>query len=286
MLASARSGNISDVEKALAVLADPVAVVSERGRNALHLAAAEGHPAIVKLLLEDGRIDVNAIDNMGETALFQALSRWKYYGFQFPRENYVEVIKLLFKAPDIRPDIRPFNGMTSIHVVIPIDNADVSMLDMLLKDGRIDPTIQNAYDGEPIHWAVFIGNLAAVDRLLKDNRVVPTSKRMRDGKSPLEIAYARRNRPVAFRLLEETRVMETITPEIRDWLDLTPANIEQMIAEKAWARRRHATMTFAKYWESRAAEGGKRTRRNKRRVGRRVNTVGGRRTRRNKRRVR
>ena len=109
---------------------------------------------------------------------------------------------------------------------------------------------------------------------------------MRDGKSPLEIAYARRNRPVAFRLLEETRVMETITPEIRDWLDLTPANIEQMIAEKAWARRRHATMTFAKYWESRAAEGGKRTRRNKRRVGRRVNTVGGRRTRRNKRRVR
>ena len=45
----------------------------------------------------------------------------------------------------------------------------------------------------------------------------------------------------------------------------------------AWERRRHAVIKHAQYWEKLATDGGKRTRRNKRRM------IGG--TRRNKRRI-
>ena len=303
LLASVKNGDVRGVEAALAALEavakDPTLVVDidRTGNNALHLAAIYADPEIVELLLRDGRIDINAVNNKHETALLIAA---EFFSCRI-RKDMVYIAQLLLNAKDIDPTIADYAGKNALHAAILYPRrdtqsytvaieSDISMLDMLLKDGRIDPTTRSRFAGEPIHEAVGAGNLAAVDRLLKDPRVDPTSMHHvargmapRSPRSPLEIAYTFAHKPIALRLLEETRVMETITPEIRDWLGLTSANIEKMIAEKAWARRRHATTAFAKYWESRAAEGGKRTRRNKRRVGRRVNAIGGRRTRLNKR---
>ena len=260
------------------------AVVDGHGNNALHLAAREGRPAIVKRLLEDGIIDVNALNNGHETALFIAVKGCSIYLHQRNIGDYMESVQLLLNARGIHPEIANSEGNTIIHAAVL--EYDSGILDLLLKDGRVDPTARNHEYLAPIHIALLSGSRTdAVDILLKDRRVDPTAEFTNyEGKwSPLKYAAAHGDKPIALRLLEETRVMETITPEIRDWLGLTPENIEEIIKDSAWKRRRHATTAFAKYWESRAAEGGKRTRRNKRRVGRRVNTVGGRRTRRNKR---
>lgn len=291
LLLDARNGNVNGVEIALAAVEDLASVVDNMGNNALHIAAESGHPEIVELLLGDGRIKVNAVNAVGETALYKAVYNWRHSATSDTRENYMAIANLLLNAPGIDPTIIGLAGIiTLIHIAIPSPLQDISMLDMLLTDGRIDPTTQAAYAGEPIHMAVFMGNFAAVDRLLQDNRVDPTSITIRANgvsMSPIEIAHERGNKQIALRLLQETGVLKTITPEVGHWLNLSQKNVDDIlrgIEEKAWARRRHAVTGFAKYWESRDAEGGKRTRRNKRRIGRRVNAIGGKRTRRNKRR--
>ena len=316
-MSSANNGDVDGVNKALAELKDPSAVVDIERNNALHEAATSGHPAIVERLLRDERFDVNAVNDYRETALFKAVSQWNLAGsleihHTATRRDYIEIVKLLLNASGIKPELSNRKGSTIIHAAIPDEGADMSMLNMLLMNTNVNPKKASPYYGEPIHVAVSLGNLAAVDTLLKDRRVDPTSEFnfARDGlMSPLEMAYAQRHKPIALRLLEETRVMETITPSIRRWVETAdpgnhPINIEEMIKAKAWQRRRHAICEFYRQQKLRGwipkyeqeaeavlgnnaacnnAKGGKRTRRNKRRVGRRMNAIG--RTRHNKRRV-
>ena len=44
----------------------------ENGRTALHMAAKHGHEAIIKLLLDTGKVDANIQDQYGYTALYMA----------------------------------------------------------------------------------------------------------------------------------------------------------------------------------------------------------------------
>ena len=273
----------------------------EHGNNALQRAVLRNDVASVIDLLSVEGVDINAVNNMHATALYLVVQKWNdFIIIQHQRPSSadaarrcLEIARLLLSHKSIDPTIVGIYGRTVIHAAIPyacdVDHEDISMLDVLLTDGRIDPRIPSPRIGEPIHFAILsMCNLAAVDRLLKDPRVDPTATFIYQDlpKSPLELAADKRHVLIARRLLEEASVMKTLTPEIRDRLGLTAANVEKTIANAAWKRRRHATMTFAKYWESRDAEGGKRTRRNKRSIGRRANAIGGRRTRRNKRRVR
>lgn len=313
LLSSVKSRNLAGVNKALGSgFKYPGTIIDEFGNNALHLAASLGYPEIVERLLKDGRFDVNAVTNYHETALFMAVRQWA--NIRASRENYIKIVRLLLKVKGIEPEIQNYDDITeeedqtaifkAIPYVTDIDpDTDISMLDLLLNDGRINPRIPSKYDGEPIHHAVLANNLAAIDRLLKDSRVDPTAKCNFGGVllSPLELAVDGNRREIVLRLLEETRVIKSLNEDIKNRLKLDPTNIEAAIAITAWKRRRAAVCEFYRQqklrgWKPKAeaeavlgnnavcnnTTGGKRTRRNKRHVGRRVNAIGGKGTRRKK----
>jgi ankyrin repeat protein len=75
------------------------------GMTALIAASRGGHRAIVKhLLLYDGKMDINAIDSYGKTALMWAAE-----------EGHVEIIKLLIIEPTCKINHKTAINMTQFH---------------------------------------------------------------------------------------------------------------------------------------------------------------------------
>lgn len=45
-----------------------------RGETPLHIAASKGHTPIVQMLLDTGEVDLESINSMGRTPLFEAVA--------------------------------------------------------------------------------------------------------------------------------------------------------------------------------------------------------------------
>jgi ankyrin repeat protein len=138
------------------------------------------------------------------------------------------------------------------------------IVELLLKDGRIHPNDLNESGYNALHLALLMNHPRTIDLLLTDPRVDPTAPYTERGlkRSPLELAGHKEK--LVNRLLEEPRVIKSLTAAIKTRLNLKTEDIEEAIAKGAWRRRRAAVMAHAAHWERQAELGGRRTRRNKR----------------------
>ncbi|KAK0516682.1 hypothetical protein JMJ35_001285 [Cladonia borealis] len=79
----------------------------ELGRTALHRAAAKGHDKIVKILLTEGAVDVDARDKWGQTALMLAA--------QLETSNSIPIARTLLMA-SASVNLKGINGSTAFDI--------------------------------------------------------------------------------------------------------------------------------------------------------------------------
>lgn len=126
--------------------------VDEDGRNALHHATLMNDIARVQQLVTDKKIDVNALDNEGFSALHLAV-----------QENHKDVVRILFDNGAI-VDVRDNHGNTplmraldSCYKALATNMPDPgAIIKMLLKAGA-DPKSQNNYGVKVIDAAKYSG---------------------------------------------------------------------------------------------------------------------------------
>jgi ankyrin repeat protein len=141
----------------------------------------------------------------------------------------------------------------ALHMAAKEGHYDI--VELLLKDGRIDPNAVNKAGYTALHSALLLKHPRIVYLLLKDPRVDPTAPYIERGlkRSPLELADSR-NKQLVNRLLEEPRVIKSLTADIKTRLGLDdpPNRITDAIARGAWRRRRAAIMAHAAHWDRQA----------------------------------
>mmetsp|Transcript_67534 Transcript_67534/g.162125 ORF Transcript_67534/g.162125 Transcript_67534/m.162125 type:complete len:496 (-) Transcript_67534:190-1677(-) len=130
---------LEDEESALSRLADVTVIqaiaADRRGRNALHVAAAAGHPRVCQLLLNLGRADpwwCNAADTSGKTALHWAADR-----------GHHECCEVLLTSPCFSASSYiDQHGQTALHMAVVSGHAKVceSLLSTVLLEGQPLPS--------------------------------------------------------------------------------------------------------------------------------------------------
>ena len=120
------------------------------GNNSvIRLASQNGHTDVVKLLLQDGRVDPSNNDNC---AIIWA-----------SENGHINVVKLL--SQDERVDPSDYNNKA---IRISSANGHTDVVKLLLQDKRVDPTADDNY---AIEWASENGHTDTVELLLQDERV-------------------------------------------------------------------------------------------------------------------
>jgi hypothetical protein len=153
---------------------DPSAV-DNNGYNCLHLSAKNGYDCIVKLLLQDGRIDPSAVDNNGYNSLHLSAM-----------DGHDSTVKLLLYDGRIDPSVINRNGYNCLHFLA-MDGHDI-IVKLLLEDGRVDPSVVDNDGNNCLHLSAKHGHDSIVKLLLKDGRTDPSAVN-NEGFSCLSIAW-------------------------------------------------------------------------------------------------
>ncbi|RYP52665.1 hypothetical protein DL768_002221 [Monosporascus sp. mg162] len=141
-----------DVKK-LKVLVD--LVIKDKGQwTLLCLAAGKGHGAVVRLLLDTGKIDSHAEDL--QTALW--LAAWN---------RHEVIVKLLLDSGKVDPNVKDRHRSTALHRAA--ENGHETVVKLLLDNGKVDPNVQDQYGSTALHRAAENGHEAVVKLLLLDN---------------------------------------------------------------------------------------------------------------------
>ena len=155
----------------------------------LRTAAEFGQLDIVRGLLEDQRLDVDAVDeSTGMTALHHAAGT-----------DQLEIIKILM-AHGADSSTSDSQGSTALHHAL--DGSDVRCLDFLLRQGA-DTSLQDMEGMSVLHLAAEDGNVQALSILL-DGSVDPASvseHKTKDGRTPLLCASASNSKDAVSLLL-------------------------------------------------------------------------------------
>ena len=129
----------------------------ELGRTLLHYAAIGGHVEIVKLLLEDPRVDVRAVD------------REKFSALQLAADlGHVEVVKLLLGDPRVDANAKSNRGTTPLHLATAENHHKVVQL--LLDSPRLI-TVNWADKSSPVRTALVTESKDALEELLNHSKV-------------------------------------------------------------------------------------------------------------------
>jgi ankyrin repeat protein len=154
------------------------------GHLAIRLASQRGHSEVVKLLLEDKRVDPSACNN-------EAI-RWA------SKNGHLEVVKLLLQDGRVDPsDQNNSDQYSAIHWASQFGHLEVVKL--ILEGKRVDPSVGN---NRAIRWASERGHSEVVKLLLEDKRVDPSAS------NNFAIRWASKNghSEVVKLLLEDKRV--------------------------------------------------------------------------------
>lgn len=141
--------------------------VDWNGETALARAAGVGNLAIVKLLLDSGRVNPNGAPCNGkhEIPLSEAL-----------RNGHADVAELLLRTNGIDPDPRGWSQPPPLHLAIVADNgmpdeARMGITELLLASGRVDPfSVESAFGTErltPLLGLALHGWISLVELALK-----------------------------------------------------------------------------------------------------------------------
>ncbi|VDM39507.1 unnamed protein product [Toxocara canis] len=178
LMLAVKSGRRAVVEFLLDSGADPT-IVDERDRTPLHHAVAVQSIEIVQLLLDTGRINVDALDVDNRTALIVCAK----YDMMGP-----EIAELLLKAKaDVActgdKSATNYDGKTALHFAAQHSNLEI--IKVLIQHGA-NKDAQDQLDQTPLFLAASEGHAEAVELLLS----VGASKEITDQKerSPRDVA--------------------------------------------------------------------------------------------------
>ena len=165
----------------------------------LHLTAYFGVKAIVKLLLETGKVDVNSKDSWGLTPLWWAA-----------QNGHEAVVKLLLKTGKVNVELKDRDSQTPL--LWAAQNGHEAVVKLLLEKGNVNVNSKNSWGQTPLWWAAWNRHEAVV-KLLLDTGKVNVDLRDGLGQTPLSIA-AWNGYEAVVKLLLETGKVDIISKDI------------------------------------------------------------------------
>lgn len=171
-------------------------VRDSRGQTALHIAAYEGHTAIVRLLLELGNgIDISAISNMGNTALHLATSYTSR-----DRKLYDEIVELLLSNHiDVNSKSRSEED-TALHQAAAYGYPG-TVKQLLAHENNANLDAVNGVGRTPLHRATIGGQIEIIKILLENGASI--NERDHCGMTPLHHAVLYQHDIATIQLLLE-----------------------------------------------------------------------------------
>jgi len=132
---------------------------SELSRTPFYRACGySGNAEIVKLLLNDKRVDINKAQSQGVTPFYIAC-----------QEGHNEIVKLLLD--DHRVDINKTMDMGATPFFIACGSGCIEIVKLLLNDKRVDINQADRIDETPFYIACQNGHIEIVKLLLNDNKL-------------------------------------------------------------------------------------------------------------------
>lgn len=131
------------------------------GRTPLSHASANGHDAIVCMLLQRHDVDPDSADNTGRAALCWAAE----YGQD-------KIVKSLLETGKVNPDLRTYSGATPLSYAA--SQGHLAVVELLLNyRPRIDVNPRGMANMTPLHYSIVRGHTAITRRLLEEPTIDP-----------------------------------------------------------------------------------------------------------------
>lgn len=152
LMFAAEEGQLAAVQVLLAADGIDVDVGDTFGETALYLAASNGHDAVMRALVDSGKVDVNAMSWSG-TPLHIAAER-----------GHDSAVRLLLKIDEIDVNVRKGSGDTPLAVAA--EKGHQAVVECLLAADGVEPATKNIRGWTPLHYAAQQGHTAIVQMLL------------------------------------------------------------------------------------------------------------------------
>ncbi len=147
------------------------------GMDALMLAAFNGFSDIVEFLLTESDVDVNDMDDNGDTALSCAIIR-----------GHMDTFLVLFNSQYVRKDVRNASGWSLLLTAAGHQQEEI--VAFLLNQPDTDVAAVDMFGLNAMHYAAFTGSLPVLKLLVDDGRIDKEAID-RDGDTALSIAAKR-----------------------------------------------------------------------------------------------
>ncbi|KAL9090725.1 MAG: hypothetical protein Q9165_005213 [Trypethelium subeluteriae] len=176
--------------------ADPLNIASyfPETANPLIIASFLGFDALVKLLLDTGKVEIDSKDDK----LYQTPLSWA------AERGYEAVVKLLLETGEAEVDSR--NGADNTPLSLAVSSGHKVIVKLLLETGKVEVDLRNRAGNTPLSLAASIGHEVVVKLLLETGKVEADSKNGA-GDTPLSRA-ARYGHEAVVKLLLETGKVE------------------------------------------------------------------------------
>lgn len=143
--------------------------------------------SVIKILLEDERINPNDKNSEGQTPFYVACDEFEN------DERYNEIVKILLMDDRVDPTIPCKEGFEPLYIACHYSNRKI--VRTLLLDGRSDPNRIVKFGKTALHFACSQGDLEIVKILTSDERVDP-HKTDDEGRTPFYYAFRNKHKDI------------------------------------------------------------------------------------------